>query len=517
MKKSIVIVLILVLMKGCITQSPETPFPEKDNSLVSSLFETWDDHTLFRKGLIQSEWGAIDLLSVAPVYHIDVHISDDCLFLQGHEEVSYTNCEPVPLQHVYFRLFPHISGGAITVSSVKVDSQDVDLAYEFEGSALRISLPEELQPDKNVIIEMDFTVEVAQDMGGNYGLFGYFDNILVLDGFYPVIPVYDDEGWNVEVPPSHGDLMYCDASFYLVRVTAPSTLKVVTSGIEIGSKKDRDTQVLAFAAGPARDFYLAASENYTVVSSQIGETTINSYALPERKDRAEMALKTAENALKSFNERFGIYPYTEFDIVSTPMLAKGMEYSGIVAISQRLYDPDEVISGLPSHIFLESVTAHETAHQWFYNIVGNDQVDEPWLDESLAQYLTGLYYTDVYGEAAAEDYRNSWYDLWESVNRQDILIGLPSREYTDEQYSPIIYGRGPLFLMALAEEMGQELFDAFMRDYYESHRWGISTTDSFRHLAEYYCHCDLSYLFEEWIAYSRYILAHIEVALTFRS
>ncbi|MBU7045445.1 MAG: hypothetical protein HXS54_03330, partial [Theionarchaea archaeon] len=344
MKKSIVIVLMLVLMKGCITQSPETPFPGKDNNEISTLFDTWD-YTPFHEGLIQSERGVPDLLSGAPVYHIDVHISDDYLFLQGHEEVLYTNCETVTLHHVYFRLFPNISGGALTVSSVKVDNQDVDPICEYEGSALQIPLPEELQPGKKVIIEMDFAVEVAQEMGGNYGLFGYFDNILVLDGFYPVIPVYDDEGWNVEVPPSHGDLVYCDASFYLVRVTAPSNVKVVTSGVEIGSKKEGDTQVLAFAAGPARDFYLAASENYIVVSSHLGETTINSYAFPERKERAEMALKTAENALRSFNERFGIYPYTEFDIVSTPMLAKGMEYSGIIAMSQRLYDPDEVISG----------------------------------------------------------------------------------------------------------------------------------------------------------------------------
>jgi hypothetical protein len=500
MKKSIVMILVLVLVEGCITQSPETPFTGKENSEVIPLFDTWDDYTFFHEGLITSEQGALNSLSGAPVYHIDLHISDDYLFLQGHEEVFYTNEETEPLLNVYFRLFPNISGGETTVSWVKVDNQDVEPVYEYEESSLRIPLPVELLPGDKVIIEMDFTVEVAQEMGGNYGLFGYFDNILVLDGFYPVIPVYDDEGWNVEVPPTHGDVTYCDASFYLVRVTAPVNLKVVTSGIEIGCKKEGDIKILAFAAGPARDFYLAASENYLVTTSKIGETTINSYAFPERKDRAEMALKIAENALKSFNERFGIYPYTEFDIVSTPMLAKGMEYSGIVAISQKLYDPDEVISGLPSRVFLESVTAHETAHQWFYNVVGNDQVDEPWLDESLAQYLTGLYYADVYGEAAAEDYRSSWDSLWDSVNREDILIGLPSRDYTGTTYSPIIYGRGPLFLMALAEEMGQELFDTFLRDYYESHQWGMSTTDSFRHLAEYSCQCDLSSLFEEWVA-----------------
>ncbi len=248
-------------------------------------------------------------------------------------------------------------------------------------------------------------------------------------------------------------------------------------------------------AGPARDFYLAASENYIKVTKKVGETTVNSYAFPQRKEEAKSALKTAVSALKSYNERLGTYPYTEVDLVSNPMLAKGMEYSGIVAISAKLYDPDAVISGLPSRVLLESVVAHEVAHQWFYNVVGNDQVDEPWLDEALAQYMTGLYYEDVHGDASS--YRASWDSLWSSVNRAEVPIGLPSEAYTDDEYSPIIYGRGPLFLTALANTMGD--FDAFLQDYYQLYRWGIGTTEAFRRSAEEHCQCNLAPLFERWV------------------
>jgi aminopeptidase N len=330
-------------------------------------------------------------------------------------------------------------------------------------------------------------------------LFGYFDDVLVLDEFYPVIPVYDDEKWNVEVPPSQGDVTYFDASFYLVRVTAPENVKVAASGIEIGCMYQRGNQVTAFASGPARDFYLAASENYIVVSDTVGETRVNSFAFPEWKESAESTLQIAKNALESFSTRFGPYPYTEFDIVSTPMQAKGMEYPGIVAISSALYDPDAVVSGLPSPVMLESVLAHEIAHQWFYNVVGNDQIDEPWLDEAFAQYCTGLYYTDVYGGGAASEYRDSWYSLWDQVNREPLPVGLPSGAYTGNEYVSIIYGRGPLFLMALAEEMGQGPFDEFLRDFYESCKWGVSTSDTFRLIAEQHCQCDLSALFEVWV------------------
>jgi len=47
--------------------------------------------------------------------------------------------------------------------------------------------------------------------------------------------------------------------------------------------------------------------------------------------------------------------------------------------------------------------------------------------------------------------------------------------------------------------MGREAFDAFLRDYYQSHLWGIGTTETFRALAEQHCECDLTDLFEEWV------------------
>ncbi len=459
----------------------------------------WDDRTIFREGLIDAERAVLNHVSGATVYHIDLQIPGDLTLLQGREEVHYTNRESEPLDEVYFRLFPNVAGGAASVSAVEVDGRAVESVYELEDSAVRVPLPTALQPGEGVGIWMDFAVEVPREMGGNYGLFGYFDGVLVLDEFYPVIPVYDDEGWNVEAPPPNGDVTYFDASFYLVRVTAPDGLTVVASGVEVDREREADRQVLTFAAGPARDFYLAASDAYTVIGQTVGETTVNSYAFAERGDGARLALQYAVDALESYNARLGVYPYAELDVLSTPMQALGIEYPGAMGIALQLYDPDAVVLGLPSQAILESAVAHEVAHQWFYNAVGNDQVDEPWLDEAVVQYVTGLYYADVYGERAAQGFRDSWYGRWDRVDRADIPIGMPTGSYTGAEYGAIVYGRGPLFIAALAETMGQEKFDEFLRDYYESHQWGIGTGDAFKQLAERHCQCDLSPLFEEWV------------------
>ncbi len=493
--KNLKITVPLIVLMGCIIPGE---VPEKSVIDVSRILDTpWDDYSLFYEGLVTSERPIIDQLPEATVYHLDLRISPDCLLLQGHEEVLYTNQEEEPLDKIYFRLFPNIRGGKASISAVMVDNQDVEPVYELEKSAVSVPVSS-LEPGEKVVIQMDFAVEIPQGTEGNYGHFGYFDGVLSLDAVYPVIPVYDEE-WNVEIPPSHGDITYLDASFYVVRVTAPFDLKIAASGIEIGAAYDGNSQILAFVAGPARDFYLAASKTYAVVTGKIGETKINSYFLPGGKNEAKTAIKIVKNAFKDYNERFGVYPYTEFDMVATYMQAKGMEYPGVVALSQVLYDSEAVISGMPSRDMLEIVVAHEAAHQWFYNVVGNDQVDEPWLDEAIAQYVTGLYYEDEYGEKTAQEYRSSWDSLWGIVGREDIPVGLSSTAYESDEYGAIVYGRGPLFISELAKKMGEKSFDDFLRTCYESYKWGIVTTNSFRQLAESFCQCDLGPLFEQWV------------------
>ena len=85
------------------------------------------------------------------------------------------------------------------------------------------------------------------------------------------------------------------------------------------------------------------------------------------------------------------------------------------------------------------------------------------------------------------------------MGRAAIPIGLPVRRYEGGEYGAIVYGRGPLFIEALAEEMGQEAFDTFLRDYATSYKWEIGTGDAFKTLAEEHCACDLTPLFEVWV------------------
>ncbi|HSN75422.1 MAG TPA: M1 family metallopeptidase [Anaerolineae bacterium] len=480
---------------------PSKPMPTAAaNALPApTLFDLdWDERAPFRSGLIAAEQGALEEQPGASVYHLDLHIDDSLTRVAGRQEVRYTNNEDVALDEIALRLFPNLTGGSTVVSNLLVDGMPATPGYAQENSVLFVPLPEPLQPGEQTVIAMNFDVAVPTDVASsNYGTFAYLEGVLALAHPYPMIAVYDDEGWNTEISPPDGDVVYADASYYLVQVTAPADLTVVTSGVTLDQQADDGAQTLTIAAGPARDFYLAASPNYRVVSRQVGETTVNSYAPAGLEAGAQEAADVAAQALQVFEERFGPYPYSELDLVSTATSALGVEYPGITALTDRIY-------GRTYERYLESTTAHEVAHQWFYNMVGNDQVDEPWLDEALTQYATLLYFGDRYGAAGEQGFRESLEGRWERTDGEKIPIGLPVAAYSEGglypgTYGSIVYGRGALFFEALRDEMGQATFDAFLRDYVQAHRWGIATTASLRALAEQHCDCDLEALFEEWV------------------
>lgn len=491
----------LLLLSCSIPQLTPTPPPSTSTptSPPDPLKTPWEDRSLYKSGLVASEQSMLNELEGASVYHINLTVSESLHEITGAEEVHYTNNENTPLNEVQFRLFPNILGGEMQISNLTVDGQGIASTYGLQNSLMIVPLPAPLEPGNSATLQMGFSVTVPQSVDLNYGVLAYYDDVLALAHAYPMIAVYDDEGWNAEIPSQNGDVTYADASFYLVRVTAPKGLTLVTSGREISHDEDGQTQVLTVASGPARDFYLAASPDFDMVSQTFGEVTIRSYAPGKLRDGAQMALDVASRALEVFGKRYSPYPYTELDIIATPTRALGIEYPGMIAIADRIYDVNGDYQGEPTSAYLESTVAHEVGHQWFYNLVGNDQLDDPWLDESLTQFITLQYYDDEYGAGGAEGFRSSLEGRWSRVSMANIPIGLPVTDYQGLEYSAIVYGRGPFFFDALREKMGTAVFDAFIKDYTASLSWKVATPKEMQSLAESACNCDLQALFDEWV------------------
>ncbi len=461
-----------------------------------------DPLDIYRPNLISSQQEKLGSLQNSTRYEINLKIDNSLISFTGNQTVFYTNNEEVPLEKIFFNLIPNTGGDYLHIKNIEVNNSQINGTLGYSNSVLEIGLNTPLIPGETIQVKMDFSGKVPEQMGGNYGLFIYQEDILALDSFFPIIPVYEMDRWQVQDPPRNADLIYTDAAFFKVNVEAPKDLVLVASGSVINKQIINDHQIVTFAGGPQRDFYLAASSKFKEISKIDGEVRISSYYYEDFNKSGELVLETTVKALRVFSKRYGPYPYTEYDLVSTPMRAGGMEYSGAAAMAVGLYGSGSTSNGSPNNDFLEFATAHEAAHQWFFNQVMNDQITEPWLDEGMAQYLTYIYYLDIYGAEAADQILEIFNRYWARSQKQEIPIGMPANDYGADEYSAIIYGKAPLFILELEKKMGEDNFSRFLADYVSEYQWKTVDTQQFRSLAQESCGCDLTGLFDEWWAFN---------------
>jgi len=474
-----------------------SPTPQAAPVAVPTPLVDWQDLAPYRAAMIPGGQADIDGLANPTRYFIELVVDVENLTLTGSERLLYTNNETVDLKEVYFRLFPNSPGygGAMEIDRVIVNGQEAQVIYEFSNSALEIPLAKPLAPGERLDITVDFLVSVPQDNEQGYGQFSCTDGVLAMPNFYPMLPVYDDEGWNIELAPGYGDAVYSDTSLYLVQLTVPEEMVVAASGSVIARVDNGDgTMTLICASGPMRDFNIVMSDRYQVVSNTVGETTVNSYYMPGDEEGGLEILEYASKALQTYNELFGLYPFSEFDVMATPTTAGGIEYPGLIVMNRNYYDEK---GGN-----FEFTAAHEVAHQWWYSMVGSDQVDEPWLDEALTQYSTIIYFEEMHGKRVAETILESHFEgVYQQVIEEgrDAVVAQPVAAFSPEDYGPIIYCKGPLFFHTLRQQVGDDTYFEIMRRYLEQHKYGIATPESFLAVAEEVSGQGLDEIYHRWI------------------
>ena len=104
---------------------------------------------------------------------------------------------------------------------------------------------------------------------------------------------------------------------------------------------------------------------------------------------------------------------------------------------------------------------HETAHQWFYGIVGSDQANQPFADE-----------------AAADQLARTASGLWRSSTCATARLDLSIYRYSSACYFEDIYVQGSLLLDEVRKAMGTDAYWQAIRDYLAAYHFGIGSTRS---------------------------------------
>ncbi|MFN8524307.1 MAG: M1 family aminopeptidase [Chloroflexota bacterium] len=385
-----------------------------------------------------------------PTYRLEVAIDVGRAVATVAQTVELPNRTGVSLGTLVFRSMP-AAIGALDLKRASVDG--VNVTPVVDGAIIEVPLPVPMPAEGRRTATLEYELRVPR----RADRFGAQPGSVVLGSFVALLAIHEGD-WDRRPYTEVGDAFYSENASWdvTVRTSAPTT--IVTSGRPTG-----DPDRARFTASAARDFAIVAGQDLQEAATQASGTEIRAFARS-----APRAQRLADESAAVFDWLAGYAGPTGQDWlavvdVDLPASYGGMEYPGLVMISQHL----------PIQANLEGSTlgvllVHEIAHQWFFGLVGNDQIGAPWVDEAFASYAQYLYYAER-GSAAAGpvlDRAVSSGAGWSGPPVDGSVFDFPS----DPAYFAVVYRGGATFLHALRRDLGPVAFRELLRSLVATYR-----------------------------------------------
>ncbi|MCL4370956.1 MAG: M1 family metallopeptidase, partial [Chloroflexi bacterium] len=387
-----------------------------------------------------------------PHYDLQVSLNFGQATLDVVQRTTLRNNTGVDLPDLVFQVTPAFYD-AFSLKSASVGGEPV--AASLDGTVLTLNLGTPLAANAFTDVELRYRI-VVPPSGGR---FGRGQGILALGNWFPVLAVYQD-GWDRHQYVDVGDAFFTEVADFDVAVTADTPVTISASGPMVG----QDGQTQTFHADSVRDFAMAVSDRYQVRTRDVDGIKVAAYGL--NPSRLEGYLNTAEKTLRWFSANLAPYPYPTLSIAETrgqDFVPTLQEYPGMI----MAYDSVGDDGGGPGS-YSEYILAHEVAHQWFYSLVGDDQVHDPWLDEAMATYADILFYRDQYPNVADSLWQRRVVAQYRARAAEggDRPVNTSIYDYPDDvPYFDNVYRKGAIFLDKLQGLMGRDAFLGLLRDY----------------------------------------------------
>jgi len=259
-------------------------------------------------------------------------------------------------------------------------------------------------------------------------------------------------------------------------IRAPKGMQVVMSA-EHG-KHDTAAGVFRFRMPhpiPPYLIALAAGElEFRPLSDRTGV-----YAEPAVVERAAAEFADVETMVRVTEKLYGPYAWARWDTIVLPPSFPfgGMENPRITFATPTILAGDKSLVGL---------LAHELAHSWSGNLVTNATWSDFWLNEGTTTYIENRIVEELYGKEVAEmQVLLGQRELHEQVSDPKTLpadtrlhVDLAGRD-PDDGMTSVPYDKGANLLRRLEKHFGRARFDAFLRGWFDSHRFRSVTTGTF--------------------------------------
>ncbi len=411
-------------------------------------------------------------------YNLDLQVDPAAGFISGFTEVKGTIVSD-NTDEIVLNFYQHL-----TIDSVTSTSQQ--LTYSQGDNILTINLPQTLNSGDIFDVFIYYRGYPMQSGTPGYGLIftTYNNQELVYSYNWPYfastfIPCKDH-------PSDKADSLR-------IAVTVPDNFTVAANGllrseISLPGNLKKFVWKSSYPIVPYNIFlsiypFQVYQGNY--LSSLSGNISLTYYLFPNHFTAGTAQLETVVPLiLQAYEGTYGPFPFSgEKYGICESVISGGMEHQTILTMNY------------PS--FFSDIVVHESAHEYFGNMISISDWGHIWLSEGFATYSEAIY--KEYHQGAAAYAQEIAADMAGS-GEGAIFVYDPSTPANIIPYS-LVYLKAAVVLHMLRYIMGDSLFFQMLHDYVtvSSFRYGNVNTEQFESFCENYYSGDLHWFFDQWI------------------
>jgi aminopeptidase N len=215
------------------------------------------------------------------------------------------------------------------------------------------------------------------------------------------------------------------------------------------------------------------------------------YVFPENKEVGFKAYSYPLQILPFYITHIGPYPFEKEGNVQSKTRFGGLENASAIFYFENSVNSPGV----------ESLMAHEIAHQWFGDCVTETQWQHLWLSEGFATYLTHCYLENKYGpdtlkKGMTKDRSATFAE--EKKRMTDVVDTTVHGDYM-ALLNPNSYEKGGWVLHMLRRRLGDSLFWKGISTYYTTYQNKNASSEDFEKTIETISGQDLQTFFHQWL------------------
>jgi aminopeptidase N len=278
-------------------------------------------------------------------------------------------------------------------------------------------------------------------------------------------------------------------------VTAPSQYRVISNGKLEEEKVLADNKKLTHwkedVSLPTKVMVIGVAK-FAVKQFEDSPAYIpvSAWVYPQDSVNGFRNYSVAPGIVKFFSNYIGPYPYNKLANVQSKTIFGGMENASAIFYFEKSAE---------ENISTEDLMAHEIAHQWFGDMVTEKKFSHLWLSEGFATYMADVYLESKYGfDSMNNRLKEERSKVIEYVARSGKPV-VDSISSLMTLLNPNSYEKGGWILHMLRRQMGDSMFQTFIRKYYDRYKGKNADTEDLEKVAEEVAGKSLQQFFTQWL------------------